>query len=70
MLPAITTTHAIPPKLPSGKLFSKESVVRCTYCLTILGKARDGKSKHALEAAHLCKAKTLAKKPAVMVPYN
>lgn len=70
MLPAITTTHAVPRKLPSGKVLSKESPVRCPYCLAILGNVHDGKGRQRLQAAHICNAKLVAKKPAASVPYN
>src|ERR1700741_4353174 len=63
MLPAITTTHAVPCKLPSGRLLAKQSMVTCPYCLSSLGRVRDGKSREMLLAAHCCVAKTLAKRP-------
>lgn len=70
MLPAITTTHAVPRNLPSGNAFSHETSVRCCYCLALLGEAMDFKTRDALQSRHTCKAKKLARKPAASVPYN
>jgi hypothetical protein len=70
MLPAITTTHAIPRTLPSGSVLSKEAAVRCSYCLAILGRVYDFKSREALQQSHQCVAKRLAKKPSASVPFN
>lgn len=70
MLPAITTTHAIPKNLPSGNVFSEQTSVRCRYCLSVLGVARDHISREALETAHKCVAKRQAKKPAASIPFN
>jgi hypothetical protein len=70
MMPAITTTHAIPQSLPSGNIFSKETAIRCRYCLEVLGMAHDRKSREGLRAAHKCTEKTLVKKPAASIPFN
>ena len=70
MLPAITTTHASPRTLPSGSVLSKETAVRCSYCLATLGRAYDFKSRDALQKSHNCVPKRLAKKPAASVPFN
>lgn len=70
MLPAITTTHAVPRKPTSMHLFPKESAVRCSYCLSVLGNSRDAKARESLLAAHKCSARKLARKPAASVPYN
>lgn len=70
MLPAITTTHAIPRRTPSTNIIAIKQTVRCYHCMARLGEASDRKSRQALEAAHECSAKALAKKPAASVPYN
>jgi hypothetical protein len=70
MLPAITTTHAIPRKMPSGNPFSKSAAVRCAYCQAILGQSSNAKGREALQAAHQCSDMRLARKPAASVPYN
>lgn len=70
MLPAITTTHAIPRKMSSANIVAIKTTVRCYHCMTPLGEASDRKSREALQAAHECSAKSLAKKPAASVPYN
>jgi hypothetical protein len=66
----ITTTHAIPQNLPSGSILSETATVKCSYCLVVLGQAYDLKTRVMLQAMHKCTEKRLAKKPAVMVPYN
>lgn len=70
MLPAITTTHVIPPRMSSTNVVIIRQTVRCYHCMMLLGEASDRKSRQALEAAHDCSAKALAKKPAASVPYN
>lgn len=70
MLPAITTTHAIPRHLPSSHFFARETSVSCCYCLAVLGRASDSEGREALQKAHHCKAKRLARKPSAAVPYN
>jgi hypothetical protein len=70
MLPAITTTHAIPRQLPSGYTLRKDTSVRCSYCLEVLGQSSNAKMREAMQASHTCAVKRLAKKPAASVPYN
>jgi hypothetical protein len=70
MLPAITTTHAIPRSLPAGSVLSNEAAVRCSYCLATLGRAYDFKSREALQNSHNCVQKRVAKKPAASIPFN
>lgn len=70
MLPAITTTHVIPRTLPSGCTFAEETIVRCRYCLSLLGTTSDLQVRVKLESSHHCSAKRLAKKPSASVPYN
>ncbi|MGC2161844.1 MAG: hypothetical protein WA634_08055 [Silvibacterium sp.] len=70
MLPAITTTHAIPQHLPSGSQISEDATVRCSYCLEVLGTVYDRKDREQLKKTHKCMARRLAKKPAASVPYN
>lgn len=70
MLPTITTTHAIPQRLPSHHVGTGIMTVRCSYCLEVLGEARDLSHKMQMQKAHRCKAKRLMKKPAASIPYN
>lgn len=71
MLPSITTTHAIPQTLPKGKAFSEEeTVVRCWYCLEVVGEAHDFRTRVLIQETHRCSAMGQAKKPAASVPYN
>jgi hypothetical protein len=69
---AIRTTHAIPQNLPSGCVLSVTAsvTVRCNYCMAVLGHAYDRQSRAKLEAAHKCKEKRQAKKPAAPLPFN
>jgi hypothetical protein len=70
MLPAITTTHAIPRSLPAGSALTQETAVKCSYCLSILGVAKGIRGRVALQAAHTCAAKRLAMRPSASLPYN
>lgn len=70
MLPAITTTHAIPRTLPRGGVLTVTTTVQCRYCLEVLGLASGAKRRAELQAAHKCSEKRLAKKPAASVPFN
>lgn len=70
MLPSVTTTHAIPRSQPSSGPASKETAVRCSYCLAILGRATDQKRRQELQSAHKCAAEVQARKPAATIPYN
>ena len=70
MMPAITTTHAVPQSLPSGSILPQRTAVRCRYCLAVLGLTSDPKKVDGIQEAHNCKAKKLAKKPAASVPFN
>ena len=70
MLPTITTTHAIPQRLPTGSGCPEVTTVRCCYCLEILGESCDLKQKMQMQKAHRCKARRLMKKPCASIPYN
>jgi phage FluMu protein Com len=70
MLPTITTTHAIPQRLPTGSGCSEVTTVRCSYCLEVLGEAENLQQKIQMHKTHRCKEKRLMKKPAASVPFN
>ncbi len=70
MLPSITTTHAIPQTLPKGNALYEETIVRCCYCLEVVGEGHDLKSRELIQATHHCSAMDQAKKPTASVPYN
>lgn len=70
MLPTITTTHAIPQCLPTGDGCPEVTTVRCSYCLEVLGEARDLNEKLKMRKSHRCKEKRLMKKPSATVPFN
>lgn len=70
MYPAITTTHAIPPRVPRVRLLQESTAVHCCHCAMHLGEASDRQTREELQASHQCTAKSLAKKPAASVPYN
>ena len=70
MLPTITTTHAIPQRLPTSNGCPEVTTVRCSYCLEVLGEARDLKHKLQMQKAHRCSEKRLMKKPSASIPYN
>ena len=69
MLPAITTTHAIPRQIPPARMPSKANVV-CQYCFETLGSASQPAERQALEAKHNCREKLLAEQPAISIPFS
>ncbi len=69
MLPAITTTHAIPRQIPSARISLRTTVV-CQYCFKTLGSAAQLSERRALETRHRCLEKLLAEQPAISVPFS
>lgn len=69
MLPAITTTHAIPRQIPPARMASRSTVV-CQYCFETLGSASQIAERQALEAKHKCREKLLAEQPAISIPFS
>jgi hypothetical protein len=69
MLPAITTTHAIPQRIPAVRLSSSKTVV-CQYCFETLGSASQPAERKSLELKHKCREKVLAEQPAISVPFS
>lgn len=71
MLPAITTTHAVPPRTShTGVVLTAATSVQCRYCLEVLGPPTEIHRRNELQASHKCSAKRLAKKPSASVPFN
>lgn len=70
MLPAITSTHAVPKHLPQGRLDHKGHVAICPYCFEVLGAAQNSLKRRELEARHSCPEKVVAKQPAIAVPFS
>jgi hypothetical protein len=70
MLPAITSTHAVPKQLPPGRLHTKGHVAICPYCFEDLGTAPSSMKRRELETRHACKEKQLAQQPATAIPFN
>jgi hypothetical protein len=69
MLPAITTTHAIPRQVPSARISLRTTVV-CQYCFETLGAASQIAERRALESRHKCREKLLAEQPAISIPFS
>ena len=69
MLPAITTTHAIPRQIPSVRVSLRTTVI-CQYCFKTLGSASQFSERQALEMKHRCREKLLAEQPAISVPFS
>ena len=70
MLPAITSTHAVPKHLPHGRISPKGQVTVCPYCLAVLGAAGTNLKRRELEVRHGCPEKNMARQPAIAVPFN
>ena len=69
MLPAITTTHAIPRQVPPARVALKSDVV-CQYCFRTLGLASQAIERRTLESRHKCREKLLAEQPAISLPFS
>jgi len=69
MLPAITTTHAIPRQIPSARISLRTTVV-CQHCFETLGSASQPAERRAIEARHKCREKLLAELPAISIPFS
>jgi len=69
MLPAITTTHARPPKTQSVRVAIRTTVV-CPYCFETLGSSAEMVERRSLEVRHKCHEKLLAEQPAISIPFS
>ena len=69
MLPAITTTHAIP-RHTSAVRISLRTTIICRHCFQTLGSAVDLKERRSMEAKHKCGEKLLAEQPAIAIPFS
>jgi hypothetical protein len=70
MLPAITTTHAIPRRTPTPGVSMRTTVVICPHCFETLGSASSLKERRAIEVRHKCCEKHLAEEPAISIPFS
>jgi hypothetical protein len=71
MIPAITTTHAIPQKLlPARIQTTRARLAICHHCFQILGAAHTPADRRSLEAEHQCKEKLNDQQPAAALPFN
>ena len=69
MLPAITTTHAIPRQIPPARMALRTTVI-CQYCFKTLGSVSQTADRRALETKHKCREKLLAEQPAISIPFS
>jgi hypothetical protein len=69
MLPAITTTHAVPRRIPAARVSLRTTVV-CQYCFKTLGSASQILERRELEDRHKCREKLLAEQPAISIPFS
>lgn len=70
MLPTITTTHAVPDRLPATHLFSTGKVKFCSQCLTVMNAGAELRGKGKRKASHRCDDRAAAHKPSVSVPFS
>ena len=70
MLTAITTTHAIPQRLPSARIAVRTMLIVCPYCLQTLGSSPDMVERKSIEGNHKCGEKLQAKQPAISIPFS
>lgn len=71
MIPAITTTHAVPQKLLPARIQTMRArLAICHHCFQILGSAQSPADRRALEAEHICKEKLNDQQPAAALPFS
>jgi len=70
MLPAITTTHAIPRRILSASVSIRTSIVTCPHCFEVLGSASNVAERRSIELRHKCGEKRLAEQPAIAIPFS
>ena len=70
MLPAITTTHAIPRRILSAGVSIRTSIVTCPHCFEVLGPASNLAERRSIELRHKCGEKRLAEQPAIAIPFS
>lgn len=71
MLPAITTTHAVPQRLLSARVDrSRTLMVFCHHCCQVLGCTEAPGDRERLRAAHICKEKLIDQQPAAALPFS
>ncbi len=71
MIPAISTTHAVPQKLLSAGIHvTRSRMIICHHCCQVLGRAEGPGERERLRAAHVCKEKLMDQQPAAAVPFN
>jgi len=70
MLPAITTTHAIPRRTPTANVIVRTVVVTCPHCFETLGAVSNLKERRSIEVRHKCGEKRLAEQPAIAIPFS
>jgi len=69
MLPAITTTHAIPRQTLTAVAI-RTMIVSCPHCFETLGTASNLSERRSIELKHKCGEKRLAEQPAIAVPFS
>jgi hypothetical protein len=71
MIPAITTTHAVPQKLlPVRMHITRARLTVCCHCCQVLGMARTPEESSMLKAQHVCSEKLNDQKPAAALPFS
>jgi hypothetical protein len=70
MLPAITTTHAIPKQLSSVRASVRTTVLVCPYCFETLGSSLNPIERKSIEIGHKCREKLLSHQPSIAVPFS
>jgi hypothetical protein len=70
MLPVITTTHAVPERLPATHLASSAKVKFCSRCLKVIGASEDHPERSRRKNSHRCEDRAAAHRPSVGVPFS
>jgi hypothetical protein len=70
MLPTITTTHAIPKRMPRTHTGSIEQPRFCMRCLKVLDVSADSAKNGKTKSSHRCEDFSAAGLPSIAIPFN
>lgn len=70
MHPSVKTTHVIPRQLPPVRLATVSTLLRCPFCMSMIGAYKTPAERLRLEAKHVCSDRAVVGRPAVSIPFN
>lgn len=70
MNPTVKTTHVIPRQLPPVRLATISTLLRCPFCMCMIGAYKTPTERIRLEAKHVCSDRAVVGMPAASIPFN